>query len=144
MTASPQTNARHHLPRTPTLRAQLQQPDQAWRQLGVGATNADGRIPDLLPPGHPLQPGLYRLSFAAHLYLGAEAFYPQIAISFQIVRGAVASVAAARLALRRLYLVWLVLLLRAVVVVSERPRGVVLRRRRGPTSCRSTSTCRSS
>lgn len=33
----------------------------AWSQLGCGLTNQDGRVPDLLPASHRLQPGCYRL-----------------------------------------------------------------------------------
>lgn len=57
-----------------------------WKQLGAGVTDADGRIATLLAPGSPLLPGVYRLSFQAHLYLGAEAFYPHIAVAFRVVR----------------------------------------------------------
>ena len=32
----------------------------AWTQLGSGRTNRDGRVPDLLPALHRLQPGCYR------------------------------------------------------------------------------------
>lgn len=32
----------------------------AWSQLGCGFTNQDGRVPDLLPASHRLQPGCYR------------------------------------------------------------------------------------
>ena len=33
----------------------------AWELVGVGQTNADGRVPDLLPPAAEVAPGAYRL-----------------------------------------------------------------------------------
>lgn len=35
----------------------------AWETVAAGATNRDGRIPDLLPPADWVQPGRYRITF---------------------------------------------------------------------------------
>ena len=58
--------------------------------LGRGATDADGRLRDLLPAGEPLEPGAYRLVFDTGAYFargGAESFYPEVAIVFQVKNG---------------------------------------------------------
>jgi 5-hydroxyisourate hydrolase len=63
-----------------------------WRALGRGATDADGRLRDLLPPDFPLEAGHYRLSFDVGAYFeaaGAEGFYAEVAVSF-VVRDAAA------------------------------------------------------
>jgi 5-hydroxyisourate hydrolase len=55
--------------------------------LGRGATDADGRLRDLLPAGQALGAGTYRLTFATGEYfaaLGVEAFYPEVSITFQV------------------------------------------------------------
>ena len=58
----------------------------AWKELGRGATNADGRAADLLPGG-TLQPGRYRLTFDTAAYFKAEGlqgFYPYVQVVFEI------------------------------------------------------------
>ncbi len=63
---------------------------QGWQALGQGATDADGRLRDLLPDNHALVPGAYRLTFDTAAYFGAqpgESFYPQVVINF-VVRDA--------------------------------------------------------
>ncbi len=60
---------------------------ECWRILGEGTTNADGRIADLLPEDHALEPGAYRLLFAVGAYfdaLGTRSFYREIPILFHI------------------------------------------------------------
>ena len=58
-------------------------------------TNADGRVPDLLPPAAEVPPGVYRISFdtaeymarcrAAHpAFFPDQPFYPAAAVQFQI------------------------------------------------------------
>ena len=51
--------------------------------IGAAATNADGRIPKLLPPDVSLETGVYRLVFdiAAHF---PNAFFPEVIIVFQV------------------------------------------------------------
>ncbi|HEX8286053.1 MAG TPA: hydroxyisourate hydrolase [Pyrinomonadaceae bacterium] len=63
-----------------------------WRTLGRGATDADGRLRDLLPPDFQLNEGDYRLTFDAGAYFatsGVEAFYTEVVVSF-VVRDAAA------------------------------------------------------
>lgn len=55
--------------------------------LASGETNADGRLPGLLPDGHALRAGVYRLTFATGAYferLGVAGFYPEVAIVFEV------------------------------------------------------------
>jgi 5-hydroxyisourate hydrolase len=58
----------------------------AWRPVGQGTTDADGRIKNLVKEGS-LTPGYYRLTFDADGYFKAaktQSFYKQIPIQFQI------------------------------------------------------------
>jgi 5-hydroxyisourate hydrolase len=53
----------------------------AWMELARGTTNADGRIPAMLPDGAVLDPGIYRLRFATGNYFsarGGTGFYPEV------------------------------------------------------------------
>lgn len=57
------------------------------RELARGMTNADGRVPDLLPSEKILEPGIYQLRFEAKAYfdsLQIRSFYPFVEISFEI------------------------------------------------------------
>ena len=59
----------------------------AWKQLGSGKTNADGRLPNLLAPGTRVEPGIYHLIFDTGSYfksLGVKGFYPEVTIAFEI------------------------------------------------------------
>ena len=63
-----------------------------WRVLGWGATDADGRLRDLLPSDFVLTGGHYRLTFEVGTYLsaaGADGFYTEVVVSF-VVRDAAA------------------------------------------------------
>jgi 5-hydroxyisourate hydrolase len=56
--------------------------------LGVGETDADGRLRDLLPAGHRLEPGDYRLRFDVGHYFAAarrESFYPSVVVEFTVI-----------------------------------------------------------
>lgn len=58
----------------------------AWKELGRGVTDADGRIKALLPDA-PLTAGAYRLTFDTAAYFKArktEGFYPSVAVSFEV------------------------------------------------------------
>jgi 5-hydroxyisourate hydrolase len=63
-----------------------------WRVIGRGATDADGRLRDLLPADFPVTEGAYRLTFDAGAYFAAggfEGFYTEVSVSF-VVRDAAA------------------------------------------------------
>jgi 5-hydroxyisourate hydrolase len=58
-----------------------------WYELGRGATDADGRVRDLLPDGAPVADGRYRLTFDTGAYFrarGEAAFYPEVAVVFTV------------------------------------------------------------
>lgn len=58
-----------------------------WRELAQAATNADGRVGHLLPPGTSLAAATYRLTFdvaAYHAAHGAAGFYPFVIIVFTV------------------------------------------------------------
>lgn len=58
----------------------------AWRPVSAGRTNADGRLPGLLPPG-ALARATYRLRFDIDGYnaqLGQQGFYPYAEIVFRV------------------------------------------------------------
>lgn len=64
--------------------------ERGSEMLGRGATDADGRLRDLLPADAPLAPGTYRLVFDTAAYFaaqGVDAFYPEVAILFQVEDG---------------------------------------------------------
>ncbi|HPH84486.1 MAG TPA: 2-oxo-4-hydroxy-4-carboxy-5-ureidoimidazoline decarboxylase [Ferruginibacter sp.] len=59
----------------------------SWQTIAQGVTNADGRIPDLLPLSRNLQPGNYKMVFETAAYFEAmslKGFYPQVDIQFTI------------------------------------------------------------
>ncbi|PRW32890.1 Hydroxyisourate hydrolase [Chlorella sorokiniana] len=74
----------------------------AWELVAAGATNRDGRIPDLLPPADWVQPGHYRITFDVAEYQArcaaeqpaffgpaasggpARRFYPSVSVEFEI------------------------------------------------------------
>ena len=56
-----------------------------WKQLGRGATDADGRLRNLAP--QPLPAGTYRLTFDTRAYFESRqtaSFYPEVAIVFEV------------------------------------------------------------
>jgi len=58
--------------------------------LGQGATDDDGRLRDLAPPGPALLPGRYRLTFDTGRYFAdqeLEGFYPRVSIDFEVRDG---------------------------------------------------------
>ena len=59
----------------------------AARVIGRGATDADGRVRELLLDGETLVPGDYRLRFETAEYLsaaGRDAFYPHVTVDFRV------------------------------------------------------------
>jgi 5-hydroxyisourate hydrolase len=60
---------------------------EGWTSLGRESTNADGRVPSLLPANAVLEPGVYRIRFDTDEYFaaqGVQAFYPEVSVVFQI------------------------------------------------------------
>lgn len=56
------------------------------KTIGMGITNSDGRIADLLPAGYELEPGSYEMLFKTGDYYSAldqKGFYPSVGISFE-------------------------------------------------------------
>jgi 5-hydroxyisourate hydrolase len=57
----------------------------AWRELGRGTTDSDGRLRTLLPDGAPLASGTYRLTFDTAAY--QKGFFPEVAVVFDVEEG---------------------------------------------------------
>jgi 5-hydroxyisourate hydrolase len=58
-----------------------------WRELGRGATDADGRCRTLLTDSPALAAGVYRLTFETGAYFAAskvEGFYPSVPVVFEV------------------------------------------------------------
>ncbi len=58
-----------------------------WETLGKGATDADGRVRDLLAPDAVLPAGNYRLTFDTETYFAQqqiEGFYPLVTVTFVV------------------------------------------------------------
>jgi 5-hydroxyisourate hydrolase len=55
------------------------------KPIADGRTDDDGRIRDLGP--ETLDPGAYRLVFDTGAYLGPDAFFPEVALTFRISDG---------------------------------------------------------
>lgn len=52
-----------------------------WVEVADRVTDADGRVADL---SRMSEAGVYRLRFDVEGYLGAETFYPEVAVTFRI------------------------------------------------------------
>jgi 5-hydroxyisourate hydrolase len=55
--------------------------------IGVGETDADGRLRELVPAGQALEAGNYRLRFDTGGYFAAtrrETFYPSVMVEFSV------------------------------------------------------------
>jgi len=60
-----------------------------WEPVGSGATDDDGRLRTLTPPG-PVEPGTYRIRFETGAYLAAHGqagFFPIVEIHFTVADG---------------------------------------------------------
>ena len=60
-----------------------------WTLVGSGATNADGRVSDLVPSETNVAVGVYRLIFDTGEYFAGrerESLYPQVSIVFRITK----------------------------------------------------------
>ena len=59
----------------------------ASREISRATTDADGRVRELVSPGAAAEAGRYRLTFDTGAYfaaLGVEAFYPSVAVVFEV------------------------------------------------------------
>ncbi len=59
----------------------------AWRTVGSGATDDDGRLRALIPAGAEVFPGTYRLTFETAAYFtrrSIESFYPRVVVEFTV------------------------------------------------------------
>ncbi|MBI1741758.1 hydroxyisourate hydrolase [Candidatus Acetothermia bacterium] len=59
----------------------------AWKMIGKGVTDEDGRLRNLLSSDYPLQPGNYRIRFNTGAYFSnqnIQGFYPEVSVSFTI------------------------------------------------------------
>ena len=59
----------------------------AWAPVSEARTDADGRVPGLLPAGRAAEAGIWRLRFEVGDYFerrGEPAFYPSIEVVFRI------------------------------------------------------------
>jgi 5-hydroxyisourate hydrolase len=59
----------------------------AGREISRTATDAEGRVRELLPEGTVLGAGRYRLTFDTSSYystLGVETFYPFVVVAFEV------------------------------------------------------------
>lgn len=59
----------------------------SWTVIGMGNTNADGRLPGLLGSEVKLEPGIYRLVFDTASYYeqkGVKGLYPFVTIAFEV------------------------------------------------------------
>lgn len=68
----------------------FQHSQDQWKSIARGITNADGRIPDLLPVDRLLEQGVYKLRFDTAVYfqkLSVDSFYPFVEVSFSISSG---------------------------------------------------------
>jgi 5-hydroxyisourate hydrolase len=54
-----------------------------WAVIASGHTDEDGRLRDFVPPG-AWGEGAYRLVFDTAVHLGPNAFFPEVAITFQV------------------------------------------------------------
>ena len=55
----------------------------AFRELGRGVTDDDGRLKTLLPEGQTVEAATYRLTFDVNHYL-ENAFFPEVQITFTV------------------------------------------------------------
>ncbi len=63
----------------------------AWRSVGSGLTDADGRARALVPAAQALRAGVYCLTFATGPWFAAQgtsAFYPEVRITFEVTDAA--------------------------------------------------------
>jgi 5-hydroxyisourate hydrolase len=67
-----------------------QQHIDGWKEIAIGTTNSDGRIPHFLNEEAVLEPAIYKIRFETQPYFEKQAvltFYPFVEIIFQIRNG---------------------------------------------------------
>ena len=65
----------------------LRRTGTSWTVVSEDTTNADGRVPALVPPDTRAEPGEYRIAFDVDVYFAArrqDSFYTTIEIAFVI------------------------------------------------------------
>jgi 5-hydroxyisourate hydrolase len=70
-----------------TVRLEVQMAGRGWVTLAERATDADGRVRDLLAEGARVDAGTYRLTFGTGAYFAAQAretFFPEASIVFEV------------------------------------------------------------
>lgn len=70
-----------------SVRLEVQSGSRGWVTLSERATDADGRVGDLLAAGSKLDAGTYRLTFGTGAYfkaLGQTTFFPEATIVFEV------------------------------------------------------------
>lgn len=58
-----------------------------WARVATANTDDDGRVKDLVTPGHAVAKGTYKLTFETSAYFaqrGEACFYPHIVVTFEI------------------------------------------------------------
>ena len=63
------------------------QHNEKWKEIGIGTTNSDGRVADLLKKDVLLDLGIYKMRFETGEYFdkqGIQSFYPFVDIIFNI------------------------------------------------------------
>jgi len=66
---------------------EFQSPDNGWQSIGVGTTDSDGRIGDLMSSDTALEMGTYRLVFNTGMYhasTGRKTLHPSVSIVFLV------------------------------------------------------------
>jgi len=69
------------------VRLEVRSADRGWVTLAERATDADGRVRDLLADGSRLDAGTYRLTFATGAYFasqGQRTFFPEASVVFDV------------------------------------------------------------
>jgi len=64
-----------------------QQHTDNWKEIAIGTTNKDGRIPNFLNKDAELEPGIYKMTFETEPYYEKQAilpFYPFVEIIFHV------------------------------------------------------------
>jgi 5-hydroxyisourate hydrolase len=65
-----------------------QQHEEQWKEIGLGTTDNDGRVMDLLKKDVMLALGIYKMRFETGEYFdkqGIQSFYPVVEIIFNII-----------------------------------------------------------